>query len=489
MMNTKPIQISAHSAPPETDAPKDHRMPGCAAPTHWRTGLWLAGGIALTANMWLCVWVRVNHLVPATVLLLAGMGMGMLYVVLLLLRPGRISRGVWLAMIVMAVLMRIPWFLVPASSGKDYCRYLWDGAVTAKGINPYVYSPQRVREGQVGNPTLERLAQSDRSTLKDINHPELRTIYPPVAQGAFALAYWIAPFDLTGWRIVLLAFDALAAIAVLWLLRAAAMPLSLAFIYLWNPLLVMETYGGCHVDLLAAAMVAVFTWALATNRSIVATVAIAMAIGVKLWPVLLLPFLLRSLWGKWRQLALAAAILASLLTVMAIPFVEAFGTETNSGLLTYARIWAGRSGAYQVFGRMGWYLRSYFSLDIDGHYVGRALMMLVLLPAVLWLGLRSPGNVKTLCRRMALIILLMLLLGPVLWPWYYVVVIPLAAVASPRLGLLLWTALLPLCYLEAAGLSATHLTWLVHVPVWLLLAAEWAWPRVRRWFSKETAHA
>jgi hypothetical protein len=324
--------------------------------------------------------------------------------------------------------------------------------------------------------------------LEGINHPHLRTIYPPAAQGAFALAYWITPFNLTGWRLILLAFDALAALAVVGMLRKAALPLSMAFVYLWNPLLITESYGGCHVDLLAAAMVVAFAWALAVNRPAVAALALAGAIGVKLWPILLLPFLLRALWGQWRQLALAAGILALCVSAMAVPFASAFGTDSDSGLLTYARIWAGRSGAYQMFDEVGWWLRSRFSLEMDGHYVGRGLMMLVLLPAVLWLGLRGAQGPTALCRRMGLVILLMLLLGPVLWPWYYVAVIPLAVVASPRMGLLLWMALLPLCYLEGSGLSATHLTWIVHVPVWLVLAAEWVWLCWRRRIGRGAGH-
>ncbi|KKK62877.1 hypothetical protein LCGC14_2999930, partial [marine sediment metagenome] len=263
-----------------------------------RGELWLAGGAILAAGMWLCVWAKVNNHVSADVLVLGSVGMGVVYLLMLMVQPGRASRGVWVAMILVAVLMRMPWFFVPASSGEDYFRYLWDGAVTANGVNPYAHAPRNVADGQVDNPTLKRLAQSGRGTLEGVNHPELRTIYPPAAQSAFALAYWIAPFDLTGWQIVLLGFDVLAALAVLGLLRAAGLPLSLAFLYLWNPLLVTETYGGCHLDILTAAMVVMFAWALARKRSIVATIALALGIGVKLWPVLLLPFLLRSLWGN-----------------------------------------------------------------------------------------------------------------------------------------------------------------------------------------------
>jgi hypothetical protein len=393
-----------------------------------------------------------------------------------------------MAMLLLAVAMRLPWFFVPASSGEDYCRYMWDGAVTAHGINPYRHAPQDVASGRVADPTLQRLAETGREALAGINHPHLRTIYPPAAQGAFALAYWITPFGLTGWRIVLLAFDAVAALAVVGLLRKAALPLSLAFIYLWNPLLISETYGGGHVDLLAGAMVAVFAWSLVAKRPAAAGVSLVLAVGAKLWPLLLLLFLFRGFWGRWRSLGLSFGVLAVGLAVLAALFAPAFGPTANSGLLTYARIWEGRAGAYQIFGEAGWWLRSRFSLDMDGHYVGRGLMLLIFLPAVLWLGVRGHDDIPSLCRRMGLVILLMLLLGPVLWPWYYVAVIPLAAIANPRLGLLLWTALLPLCYLEGSGLSATHLTWIVHVPVWLVLAAECVWSRWGRRIGREAVH-
>jgi alpha-1,6-mannosyltransferase len=450
---------------------------------------WLTGGALLAAGMWLWVWARINQLVSADVLVSASVAIGGLFLALLAVRPSRMRRSLWFAMIVLAILMRLPWFFVPASSGEDYRRYMWDGAVTAHEINPYLHAPQDVMTGKVDDPAIAQLAQSGRATLEGINHPQLRTIYPPVAQAAFALAYWITPFGLSGWRVVLLAFDALAALAVVGLLRKAALPLSLAFVYLWNPLLVTESYGGCHVDLLAAAMVATFAWALVAGRPALAGLALALAVGLKLWPILLLPFLLRALWGRWRQLALAVGILALCVSAMAVPFVSAFGTDSDSGLLTYARIWAGRSGAYQVFDELGWWLRSRFSLEMDGHYVGRGMMMLVLLPAVLWLGLRRAQGPAVLCRRMGLAILLMLLLGPVLWPWYYVAAVPLAAIAVPRLGLLLWTALLPLCYLEGSGLSATHLTWIVHVPVWLVLSAGCACSCWRRRIGREAVHA
>ena len=57
----------------------------------------------------------------------------------------------------------------------DYYRYLWDGQVFLSGINPYQFAPLDER--------LDLIVSAWRSL---INYPDIRTIYPPVAQFYFA---------------------------------------------------------------------------------------------------------------------------------------------------------------------------------------------------------------------------------------------------------------------------------------------------------------
>ena len=453
-------------------------QPGAAAPaTRRRVSLWLAGGGVLAAGGALAAWHEATGFAPDRAALWAAVGMGGVYLALLFVRPGRVGRGPLTAMFVLAVLIRLPWFAVPPSEGRDYWRFFWDGAVTAHGVSPYRHSPRAALEGRVREPSVARLAERHRPALERIGHPHLRTIYPPVAQGAFALSYWIAPFNLTAWRVVLLAFDGLAALAVVGLLRRTGLPLSLAFVYLWNPLLGPETYLGGHMDVLAAAAVACLAWALVAKRPVVAAVALAAGVGVKLWPVLLLPFVVRAAWSRRRQLVPSLAVLAVLLGGLAAAFAPAIGERADSGLLAYAETWRSRPGAYRAFAALGEWLRDEALPEASEHAVGRLLMLLVLLPAAGWLGLAGPRDPPALCRRMGLVILLMLLLAPVIWPWYYVALLPLAAGARLRLGLLTWTALLPLVYVQPP-LTAAWVLLVVHAPVWLILAGEWAWPRV-----------
>ena len=91
----------------------------------------------------------------------------------------------------------------------DYFRYLWDGAVTAKGINPYKYSPEQVMEGVDVPEELVALADESGDIIHGINHPHLRTIYPPVAQAFFAISNLLGPWSLTTWKIILIVIDLL----------------------------------------------------------------------------------------------------------------------------------------------------------------------------------------------------------------------------------------------------------------------------------------
>ena len=122
----------------------------------------------------------------------------------------------------MAAAIRAAAWSAPLAPGDDYERYIWDGAVTAAGINPYRHSPQEAREAGPDDPALAALGRDGRGVLGRINHAHLRTIYPPVAQGLFAAAHLLALFRVAGLRIVLLAMDIAACMALAALLLGIA---------------------------------------------------------------------------------------------------------------------------------------------------------------------------------------------------------------------------------------------------------------------------
>jgi hypothetical protein len=385
---------------------------------------------------------------------------------------GRAQAAVALLWIlVVAAAIRISVWFAPAVAGSDYYRYLWDGAVAASGENPYDAAPQEVVEhAETLPPRVAELSHPGREVLAGINHPELRTLYPPGAQAMFALAHRVAPFDLLGWRLVLLAADIAAAVAVaLIAARRPGAPTERSLIlYMWNPLIVLETYFGCHLDLAAAALTLIALSAADRGRMATGAVFLALAAGIKVWPVLMIGLLLRTAQGDRARLVRGIVVFGIVSGPIAIAYASAF-TAGDSGARFYAAGWHANAGVYTVLERA---MQAVGLSRIAAERTVRAALAGATVGYAFWIARRPVRDGDDLYVRAGIVVLVMLLLSPTLYPWYALALIPLAAV-RPLPSRLAWTFLLPAVYLAADGwLGQRFIPVLVHAPVWLLLLCE-----------------
>ncbi len=190
-----------------------------------------------------------------------------------------------------------------------------------------------------------------------------------------------------------------------------------------------------------------FIFFMVSRRPIIAAVMLACAVGVKLWPVVLVFFLASANQTSRRTRAIAVCLFLVLLTVLMFFFAPAV-TGTESGTLAYLQTWRANHGAFRLFEYLG-------SFD-------RMAMMMCLFAFAAYQAF-SRGD---LCQRTTMVVLVMILLSPTIYPWYYVALIGLAAL-SLRWEFLILTALLPLLYLPIAPNIAAAA---IHLPVWALLA-------------------
>lgn len=152
----------------------------------------------------------------------------------------------WTHLIGAALLARLVLVFVEPVLSDDIFRYVWDGRVAHAGINPYVHAP-----------ASEALAHlRDAALWPKINHPEVPTIYPPVAQMLFWLNAVLGG-GTTLLRLLLVLVEA-AGVGFVWFLLTRTRPaldkkaLKRAFvIYALCPLVVVEVAWSGHVDVLA----------------------------------------------------------------------------------------------------------------------------------------------------------------------------------------------------------------------------------------------
>ena len=161
------------------------------------------------------------------------------------------QNGLLVWIVAIGLVMRITMLFSTPMLEDDYFRYLWDGAVTARGINPYTYAPQSVIDNDPNIPdAMKELVAESGDVVRRINHPQIRTIYPPVTQAFFATAHLLSPWNVLGWRFVLLLVDIVNLILLLSILRFFGLSSFWIAVYWWNPLLVKEIFNSGHMDIL-----------------------------------------------------------------------------------------------------------------------------------------------------------------------------------------------------------------------------------------------
>jgi hypothetical protein len=365
-----------------------------------------------------------------------------------------LSRGArlrtWL-LIAVGLLPRL--LLLPAEPrlSEDLYRYLWDGRLVAEGVNPFTRAPSDPALGRYHGPLLERL-----------NHAEVPTIYPPMAQLLFGATARLAT-EPWAWKATLLALEAILLLALAAILRARGQPSERLLLYVWNPLVIVESFGSGHVDLAAAAFLLLALALLELKRPRLSGAALAGAVLVKYMPLLLVPALLRR--RRFATLAVAAAVGALLF----LPFVSA-GSALWTGLTTYLRHWEFNGSLYPA-------IRPFFRTG----ETPRLILAAALAAAALVVGWRA----RTLTGAALALLAVWIVVSPTVYPWYLVLLVALLPLHPDR-GLLLFSGLVALSYITLGAFRTTGALELPAAVPWIeyggwALAAGWgattAWRR------------
>jgi len=355
------------------------------------------------------------------------------------------------------ILARLALLPLAPELSDDIYRYLWDGHVLGEGFNPYGHAPADEAYASIRTPWHDR-----------INHPEVPTIYPPLAQLLFGLV-WALGGTILGAKLVWLCFDLGCGLLLYRIAgRTGRNPGAVLIWYLWSPLLIVETAWSAHFDAVGLFFLAGLIWAASGRRGRsertrtrhvhAATLGslLGLAALTKFAPAAALPPLVR------RHGAAAALAFAAVCVVLYLPFASVgFGALTQ-GLRTYAEHWTANQGAFTLVALL-------FPDPVHAR-VAAAVPVLAVVGYATWQ--RFPAE-----RALLWIIGAGLLVSPTFHPWYALWVLPMAALGGNAPFLLLSG----LAFLGYWGLAAYQLTgvwpepaWtrlVMWLPVWILLLA------------------
>lgn len=333
-------------------------------------------------------------------------------------------------LLILATALVARFLLLPSGliQENDVYRYVLDGQVLLAGENPYRQSPLEL---SLVPPEPLAPALSDpgaEEAISRIGYPEIPTLYPPAAQAAFAVGGLISGWSWIGLRLLFTLVDlVLIGLIVLLLTRLGSSP-SRVLLYAWNPLVLKEVANSVHVDILPAFFVVLLLsslermWVRGGWRWLLAAAG-AMAGGVlsKLYPILLLPAVLRfvsSVSGGKKAITFAAGSLAAV-ALAYLPFTPLGLDGLTEGFRSYAERWRMNQGAFDLL-----------ELLLPQPRLACGVLILVIAVAVPWVRLRSGGSPVELIGVCQWILLLWFLLLPAPFPWYAVVLAALLPATS-----------------------------------------------------------
>ncbi len=457
---------------------------------------WLGVLLALTGFALLLVdagpqfdWLRQPTDRPALELAAGMAGAGLVYLLVLpLIRRSEQATPFYQCTILIIVLfagLGLRLTMIPSTPAleDDFYRYLWDGGVTANGLNPYVMAPASSREPSAPE-AIQALGSQAGPLLDRINYPDLKTIYPPVAQMAFAVSHWIEPWSLHAWRIVCLIGECTTLALLLVLLGQLGRSPLWAALYWLNPLIIKELMNSAHMEAVVLPLVMATLVLLVARRPLLAVGMLGLAIGAKLWPAVLAPLVLRPLWSRPAHFAAALLVLAIMLIAWLVPPLLG-GLDTQSGFVAYARYWQNNSAVFQSVQHVATWALAGLELPADAPGLlvraGFAAIVAGLAMSLAWKQrAMTPGDTVT---RAGWTVVALFLLSPAQFPWYAAWVLVFAPVL-PLFSLLALTIFLPLYYisfhLAANGRYDTWidvLLWVQWLPVLVLLVLD----LVRAW--------
>lgn len=394
------------------------------------------------ANALLLVWGGANggansgSTAPQLTATLGGAALGDA-ALLWLAFDARFERMRVLQILLLALLLRaIAAFAQPLLE-DDHYRYLWDGWRTATALDPYTLAPSAF----FGDGELSPRWQN---VLGAINNPDIPTIYGPVLQGLFALGHVIAPAELWPLKTLLVAAD----LFLLWLLARHGVGARWLLAYALHPLVLKEAMASAHPDALVALLLLLTLIAWQRQRAVVVGVLLGVAVATKIAALVVLPLLLwapapsrqHELHDPLRWALCVGAACTATVALLYLPFYAAGGSDAPA-LSAFGSTWRFNPLLYRVVEAV---------LPAANARPVAALLVIAGIGVVVW---RWRRQREPSAPPLDAALVVLILLSPVVNPWYWLWVLALA-VFMRRASVLAIGAAGMLSYLNSSVLAS-----------------------------------
>ena len=322
---------------------------------------------------------------------------------------------------VLAISAQVISMLFEPYLSNDYYRFLWDGEMAWNSINAFDYKPTEV----IRQPFLRDNAyiQDIYGGMSDLSRKNY-SCYPTVNQSyfigatAFSSSIVINTFLL---KLLIVLTELVGAIYLLKTLRLLNFSSNRIWILFLNPLWIVECTGNVHFEGVMISFLFIALYFILQKKAALGGSWLAIAVQIKLVPLIFLPFFLRYLgWTKTILLSIMTVGLA--LSIGLIHLDTANIANFLQSLTLYFNVFEFNSLIFYNYIEYGKTINEWNPIKIYGPRLSQLSFFLVLVQAF-W------GNTNTwqkLMSRITVAFFIYLLFATTVHPWY---ILPVLAIS------------------------------------------------------------
>ncbi len=307
----------------------------------------------------------------------------------------QIQRYNWKILLAAAVIFRLLFLFAIPNLSQDFYRFIWDGRLLLEGINPYLMTPAEYFAS--GNlPFLGAQELFEGMGNLSAGNP---TSYPPLNQLFFALAAFLGGKSILASVIWLRIFIIAADIGIFYfgrkILKNLNLPESNIFLYLLNPLIIIELTGNLHFEGVMLFFLLAAIYLLQRQKWLFSALLFTCSIAVKLIPLMFLPLLFRRL--GWKKALGYYAVTGILLLLFFLPFLSgAFAENFFSSINLWFQKFEFNASFYYLIRWIGYEVEGYNIIAYAGPALALVVFVLILALSTLKRNLRINGLILSM---------------------------------------------------------------------------------------------
>lgn len=371
----------------------------------------------------------------------------------------------------LGVFLHVISILALPNLSPDFYRFLWDGELITQGINPYFSKPPEYLDSTwfQNSPYIQELYSGITELSKDHY-----TCYPSVNQVYFYLSTVFTDNVLVNvvlMRLLMFATMLLGFKYAMKMLKQLHLIQNRIWLFAMNPFVIIELTTNLHYEGVMMSFLIIGLYYVLNHKLILGALFWAMAINVKLTPLLMIPFVFKYL--KWKK-ATVLYVVGGLFTAgLLFTFLWPSAFENfKTSLELYSSNFEFNASFYYIWREIDYWRLGWNNIKVIGPIITK--IGLIVIAALAFIP--KMNTKEAVFKWMMLGAVAYLLFATTVHPWYVAMPLALSIFVKNSYSIVAWSFLAMLSYglyAELPNWSQTLFLWIEYAVVLIWLIVEW----------------